>query len=299
MFLKRCIIFLLPFIMGGGICAGIWLSETWERRRADAYYAQYVGPAEAALRRDLDTFLAILERRKRGESLPIPPMPAASDSLIAHRMIAQDLKHGRPGAIELHHALIPAGGILPLILIALGWSWHERHRARPDRPIAPGAGKQIARIAQHEGVFVARFGCDHAATGIQDQDIEVDVRQRAVTFHGFAFIASFFRNPRRDRVKVPFADILGTRMVLRGRHWNIEYLEIRTTQGRLELLPRDYENYEELSALLADIVEVNRKSPARYREALAREPFKHTPWYGWLILALALAGAMGWFLASL
>jgi hypothetical protein len=51
--------------------------------------------------------------------------------------------------------------------------------------------------------------------------------------------------------------------------------------------------FPELAGLLLDAAEVNRSTPDRYSAALAREPSIKTPWYGWLIFAIALVAVAG------
>ena len=65
-------------------------------------------------------------------------------------------------------------------------------------------------------------------------------------------------------------------------------LEVRTTKGKV--IVSDYiQPFDRLAQILSDAAELSRSSPEGYRQALAQEPVVHTPWYGWAIIAVALA----------
>lgn len=286
------------------LCAGVGIYYHLQFREAQRvereYYVQHFEPAAKALQRASTAFKDAYRRRQQGETVPLAPLPSREDLAIMRGW--SELQKPISSAISGENAagLGTLGTLLAWVVAARSRrAWRDRCRADPYRPADPGAGREIARLTATREPFTASHRRDLINPPTLDHDIEIDATRQRIVFHGFSFTASFLHNPRRERIDLPFADILGTRMVLRGRHWATEFLEVRTTQGFIELLPGDYTSYDTLSALLADIVEVNRKSPARYREALAREPFKHTPWYGWLIIALALAGAVGWFLMIL
>ena len=166
--------------------------------------------------------------------------------------------------------------------------WKKRNA--PTRSADPNAGWAISEVQSRDGQLVART----SKKGLHflpypERAVEVNFSKRTVTFRGFRFITSFIGDKTLRELTMPFADILG------GRIWADHgqfSLYLRTTAGKVTI-PDTVQPFQPLAAVLLDTAEVNRKNPTAFSAALAREPQIKTPWYGWLILALALAVVAG------
>jgi hypothetical protein len=171
--------------------------------------------------------------------------------------------------------------------------WKKRNA--PTREADVNAGRAISEVQAREGEQLTartRKGGLHFLPYPQ-REVDVNFAKRTVTFRGFRFITSFIGNKPVRELTLPLADILG------GRIWTNHgqfSLNLRTTAGKVTI-PDTVQPFQPLAAVLLDAIEVNRKSPGTFAAALAREPKIRTPWYGWLILALALAvvAALGFF----
>ena len=174
--------------------------------------------------------------------------------------------------------------------------WKKRNA--PTRAADANAGRAISEVRSREGQLVARTrkGGLHFLP-YPDREVEVNLGKGVITFRGFRFVTSFIGNKTIRELTLPFSDILG------GRIWKNHgqfSLYLRTTAGKVTI-PDTVQPFQPLAAVLLDAAEVNRKNPTAFAAALAREPQIKTPWYGWLIIALALAvvGGLAIFLWNL
>lgn len=166
--------------------------------------------------------------------------------------------------------------------------WKKRNA--PMRSADVNAGWAISEVQSHDGQLVART----SKKGLHflpypAREVEVNFPKRTVTFRGFKFITSFIGNKPLRELKLPFTDILSGRIWANHGQFS---LNLRTTAGKVTI-PDAVQPFQPLAAVLLDAVEVNRKNPAAFAAALAREPQIKTPWFGWLIMALALAAVAG------
>ncbi|HVU34818.1 MAG TPA: hypothetical protein VHE61_15400 [Opitutaceae bacterium] len=171
--------------------------------------------------------------------------------------------------------------------------WKRRNAAnRPADTEAGTAIRDVRQLGSHLVASATKRGLHFLP--FHEREVEVDFPQRVVVFRGFVFLTRFAGNSRPPACTLPFTEILG------GRVWTSRdgtSLSLRTTAGRVTITD-DVQPFQPLVAVLLDIAELNRKDPAAYAAALAREPKITTPWYGWLIFALALTGValLAWFL---
>ena len=165
-----------------------------------------------------------------------------------------------------------------------------KKRKAPTRSADANAGWAISEVQSRDGQLVART----SKRGLHflpypEREVEVNFPKRTVTFRGFRFITSFIGNKPLRELTLPFADILGGRIWANHGQFS---LTLRTTSGKVTS-PDMVQPFQPLAAVLLDAAEVNRKNPTAFAAALAQEPQIRTPWYGWLILALALAAVAG------
>lgn len=161
-----------------------------------------------------------------------------------------------------------------------------RRRNSPERPADPNAGSVVQALRQDGGVLDASSPGALLQRATAPQRIVVQVREETVTFHGFRFVKAFAGNRRVAELTLPFAELLGGRLLVGSRRRG---LRLRTTAGIVTITDR-VQPFDPLVAVLLDAAEVNRTLPARYASALAREPRISTPWWGWVLVVLALAG---------
>jgi len=166
--------------------------------------------------------------------------------------------------------------------------WKKRNS--PTRSADVNAGGAISEVQSRDEHLVART----SKRGLHflpypAREVEVNFRKETVTFRGFKFITSFIGNKPLRELILPFTDILGGRIWANHGQFS---LYLRTTAGKVTI-PDTVQPFQPVAAVLLDAAEVNRKNPTAFAAALAREPQIRTPWYGWLILALALAAVAG------
>jgi hypothetical protein len=165
--------------------------------------------------------------------------------------------------------------------------WKKRNA--PERVVDPKAGSAIAALREIGGVFIARTNTGHKLFKSAPREVLVNAITKKIVFRGFTFITGFIGNRRAELVSMHFQDILGGRIWVNDGQYS---LSLRTTAGKVTVTDA-VKPFHELAGLLFDVAEVNRSLPDGYAAALAREPRIRTPWYGWLIFALALAGVAG------
>lgn len=250
-------------IIGG---AWVWAYATDLRQRADdqAFYARTIAPQLKSP--SSDAFA-------RGG--PMEQWMERSRRRNDNAMLRMNLFFGAIG-------LTMTWTIATLIRTEAFW----KKRNAPSRSADANAGWAISEVQSREGRLIARTrkGGLHFLP-YPDREVDVDFDKRTVTFRGFQFITSFIANKAVRELTLPFTEIVG------GRIWvnhGQSSLALRTTAGKVGI-PDTVQPFQPLAAVLLDAVEVNRKNPTTFAEALAREPRIRTPWYGWMIFALALA----------
>lgn len=193
---------------------------------------------------------------------------------------------------RLHIAMAGVGVFITWVMATLvqterGW---KKHNA-PDRPANPHAGSVLAELRQTDATLVAHT---QARLGARGQQIEIDVARQTIVFRHTPFITSFVRNPAREEVTLRFRDLLGIRIW--GGH--TPTVVLRTTAGSTSFSTA-LKPFDPVVNVCFDIIEVNRKDPAAYREALAREPRVVVPGWCWLLIAVTVAAiaALGIHLA--
>ena len=170
--------------------------------------------------------------------------------------------------------------------------WKRRNAA--DRVADANAGVAIGDLRRLGTPFVARSVQRWQLIKSGPREVEVDAVKETIVFRGFTFIRSFMGNAPTPQIELRFEDILG------GRIWRSHErssLHLRTTAGAVTIMD-DVSPFQELVVLLLDAAEANRARPDRYAQAVSRELRVKTPWYGWLILAVAF-GAVGGFAVML
>jgi hypothetical protein len=164
-------------------------------------------------------------------------------------------------------------------------------RNAPARSADANAGWAVSEVQAREGerlIARTRKGGFHFLP-YPDREVQVNFAKRTVTFRGFRFVTSFIGNKPVRELTLAFADILG------GRIWTNHgqfSLSLRTTAGKVTI-PDSVQPFQALAAVLLDAAEINRKNPTAFAASLAREPQIKTPWYGWMLVLLALAGVAG------
>lgn len=255
-------IFVLCLAAIGGSWGFAYIADLLQRADDDAFYAQNVAPHfksgnAFAPQGPLDQWL---ERTRRRND---------------NAMLRMNLLFSLMG-------LTMVWTIATLIKTEAFW----RKRNSPLRSADTNAGWAIREVQECHGQFIAQT----SKRGLHflpfpERAVEVNFPKRTVTFRGFRFITSFIANRPLRELTLPFADILG------GRVWTNHgrsSLHLRTTAGKVTISDA-VQPFQPLAAVLLDAAEVNRKDPAAFAAALAREPQIKVPWYGWLILASALA----------
>ncbi len=278
--LNRIFLALLVVFAGGWIWAAV--SFHLQSAEDEKFYAARVAPYLADSKRQSEAFNTALEERRQGKKTPLPLFqPLDSKSLtewIDRRSKSFEYKWRATQALFGIYATVIAWIVTNLIR----QFQRQRRIAATDRPAAADAGKLIDELVRLKRGFVAN------GTGGSARQIHIDGEHSVVVFRHYAFVSSFLSNPKLDRVELPFRDLLsGYILHYQGR----PSLHLRTTRGKV-LVNDSIHPFPTLAELLLDIIEVNRKSPALYRESLSRERRIHTPWYGWLIVGLAVAAVL-------
>jgi hypothetical protein len=267
--------------------AGIWIwadiRAQQEKAAANAFYVQQVAPSFEAEKRQEAVFEQALHDHHEIKEVPLPMLSNAPfDEWMQHVNRCN------------HYISIRELSVLGLMGTMLVWTIsvqiqvavRRRRQQSSERPAAPDAGKLIGEWMQTGRAFVAKTEDDGMA-----EKVEVDTARAVVVFHHFAFITAFVGNPKRDRTEVPFTDIIaGSLSYNKGR----SFLTLRTTYGKV-VITDNVRPFQALAGLLLDMTELNRTAPDQYRATLAREPHVRTPWYGWLIIAAAVASVFGAF----
>jgi hypothetical protein len=267
--------------------AGVWIWATviLQREIAEnkAFYAQKVAPSFEAEKRQEEAFEQALHDHHEIKEVPIPTLSNAPFDEWMQRLSRRDhyisiREYAYLGFIWTTLVFVIAAQIQAVV--------RRRRQEAPERPAAPDAGKLIGEWMQTGKAFVAKTEDDGTS-----EKVEVDTARAVVVFWHFAFITSFARNPMRDRTEVHFTDLIaGSLYYNKGR----SLLILRTTYGKVTIND-NVRPFRALADLLLDIAELNRTAPDQYRAILAREPQVRTPWYGWLIIAAAVAGVVAVF----
>jgi hypothetical protein len=261
------------FLLAIGALGCVWLCEyAWVQKETaedNAYYQKEVAPSVEAMKRNPYQL----------------PNFKASDRWMEKLAVRNYDAKVRDDTLLLLMAVGGAG----LVMVAAQAFAARLDWESPDRKAVAGAGTLLAGFTRDEGVMVARQG------GANEPEVEFDARRRVVTFRNLAFTVAFIGNPVRERVEVPFSDlIVGTIIAAKGTL----SLKLRTAQGTVTFDNRMNE-FSKLAALISDACEQNRLNQEQFQDALAREPKIRTPWYGWAILVvsvISVIAAFWWFI---
>lgn len=267
------------------VCAGIWIwAKTLERREAAAnraFHAQRVTPFLDGVRRQNSSISEALNDRRRGIATPLPPFEPHSPDVLGEWLTRMEKQH-RYSNIRTSAEL---ASVVALLVWFIGLQVRvqiRRHQWESgSRSPMPGAGSLIASLMNERKQFTAGRG-----NGSAEPEVLIDGESAVVVFRQLTFITGFVGNRVSPVTTVPFADLL-TGYVYRGRGGPL--LHLRTTKGKVTI-DSGIQPFEALVHLLLDIAELNRMSHGSYLAARAREPFIRTPWYGWLIFVVMIAG---------
>lgn len=125
------------------------------------------------------------------------------------------------------------------------------------------------------------------------QVLTFDPSRRVIIFENFGWSASFLPTNPAACEEIPFNQLLGTDYYPPGR--GPASLSIRTTKGSITLTD-ELQEFERIHAIVDSLVLLNKADRDAYQENLNAEPTIETPWYGWLILIVAIAAIvfLGW-----
>ena len=256
------------------------------RRDATAlnvYYTNVVGPSFEAFKSQSAAFDQALKDQKEGKVVHIPEVRVPDEaiihkweSLIATRDHSDFFRE--KVKIGILFAFVAWGvlGVFQGIIARKNWE-------SSSRPPNPEAGKIIGDFISSDEILFART----EEGGVDSPEVEVDGRRRIVVFRNLPFVTSFVGNSKCDRKEIPFSElIVGTVHLNKGQ----SFLQLRTAQGKVAISDR-IKPFQRLASLLQDAAELNRTFPDRFKDALSKEPRVRTPWYGWAIIAAAIASA--------
>lgn len=258
-------------------CAVTWcvaVGLLWRKKAQDAaFYRERVAPALQENRQRLESW----EKAAAEGRSATPPSVSSAEWLEA---INESIR--RAQAREPYQTATFVG-LIGLQVFALAWvlcGVIQQHRARnrweaPDRPAHPEAGICIAELPQ-DG-FVATDG-----TGGR---VEINPVGRFVTLENCCRVTPISDWHRVSLVTLRFDEILVVALIAKRGG---DAILLRTTQGRFLLHPK-LKPFDVVANTLIDIAALNRTNPEQYKAARAKEPELRTPWYGWLLLASAIA----------
>jgi len=197
-------------------------------------------------------------------------------------------KHRRENAMLQMNLLFGAVALLmawTAVAVVRGEiSWKKQNS--PDRPANPNAGAVIAELRRTGTILTAQTKPGWHFLRATPRALEINAAAETIVFRGFTFITSFIGNRPTANLTLRFGDILGGRIWASHGQFNFS---LRTTAGKVTITDA-IQPFHEVVSVLLDAAELNRATPDRYLEALAREPRIKTPWYGWLFFTLALGG---------
>lgn len=264
--------------------ASVWILAMVMLRReiaADSvFYAQQVAPYFEATKRQTNAFHQALQDRREGKQVPLPLLQPLSTAPFDEWVKRLDRRYHYISIRDVGQIGFMGTAALWVLATLIQVDVRRRRWESPGRPAVSNAGKLIGDLVQSGGVFIAK-----AANGAGASEVEIDGGRARVIFRHFAFISAFVGNPTRDCTKVLFTDLIaGSLSYSKGR----SFLRLRTTHGKV-VISDSVQPFQKLADLLLDTVELNRTSPDQYRATLAHEPQIRIPWYGWMIIATALA----------
>jgi hypothetical protein len=133
------------------------------------------------------------------------------------------------------------------------------------------------------------FWVSRAQRRAKSCSLTIDPARERITFRNFVFVSRFLPEKPRAQEEISFSEVLGSR-VDHGRG-GIQFLTLRTTRGKVTI-PSRIEHFEAIEGIVDDIVASNESNAELYARQLAAEPKVQTPWYGWLLLVLPIAGIL-------
>lgn len=141
------------------------------------------------------------------------------------------------------------------------------------------------------GVFAFVYGAERAR--LRRSSLEIDTLCGVFTFRHFRFVAAFLPEKPREEETVRFDEVLDARHIEVQK--GIGGIRVRTLKGRVTI-SEEMEHFESIVAAFGTAAEANQASPDEFRRKLEAEPKIKTPWFGWLILfvAVLIVGLTGW-----
>ena len=123
--------------------------------------------------------------------------------------------------------------------------------------------------------------------------LEVFPESESFVFHHFRFTSQFLPEPPREKENLTFSDILGCRFYSTQGG---DSLHVRTTKGKV-VITEEMSDFQNLAQIFSELANANKLNETEFTEKSQEEPKIQTPWYGWLILAAAVACAAvaGWY----
>ena len=120
------------------------------------------------------------------------------------------------------------------------------------------------------------------------QVLTLDLVAKRALFEGFIFQTSFLPQKPCTRKEIPFEQILDCTYYSgsRGRPGS---LQIKTAVGRTSLSER-IDHFKMIRAVLEGVITLNLANPERHQAYLRSMPIIRVPWYGWLIVTVAVGG---------
>ncbi|MBL9190592.1 MAG: hypothetical protein JNK23_24155 [Opitutaceae bacterium] len=273
------------------VLAGVAIWTFLEHRRQSAedrqYHEQHLVPMWAAQKERALAFEQALKERKEGKRTPLPDLQPINPEVFEAGLERMKRRHR---ILALQNQVM-AG----LAITVFAWFFYfqyraymtRRHLESAERPAGPGAGQIVGPLIAQGSIFSARDSDHSSAT-----EVAIDGKRLVVVFRNYTFVSKFVGNRNRSLAELDFGELLAGSIT---RHKGRSYFSLRTTQGKI-VVSDDVQPFDKLTETLLDIIELNRTQPDTYRAARAREPIVQTPWYGWLILAAAVATAVviGW-----
>ncbi len=123
--------------------------------------------------------------------------------------------------------------------------------------------------------------------------IEIYPETESFVFHHFRFTSQFLPEAPREKENLKFSDVLGCKFYSTQSG---NSLHVRTTKGKV-VITEEMSEFQSLTQIFSELSNANKLNEAEFDERMQEEPNIRTPWYGWLILASALACAAvaGWY----
>ncbi|MCH6259178.1 hypothetical protein MLD52_21655 [Puniceicoccaceae bacterium K14] len=132
-------------------------------------------------------------------------------------------------------------------------------------------------------ILCIAFFVKKAASADEKSRIEIDYDEGLAVFRNYRFITKFAGNKRLEIARIPFAGIFKTKIT---RNKGNVFLDLKTEQGLVTIV--GYSEIQEIIETFQEIVTQNEKTNHGFSQKMAEAPKPTTPWYGWLLLLVAV-----------